>query len=91
MKGWERSFQPSMKARILVLRSLTDVNTPRRMAWRSTMPNQTSINRPSGAVSTVGGCGGVSGKAIEVALDAGDDARVAGDFGVPATFGGVVS
>ncbi len=40
--GWERSFQPSMKARILVLRSLTDVNTPRRMAWRSMMPNQTS-------------------------------------------------
>jgi hypothetical protein len=25
-----------------VLRSLTDVKTPRRMAWRSTMPNQTS-------------------------------------------------
>src|SRR6266508_1618341 len=41
-KGCDRSFQPSMKARILVLRSLTDLNTPRRMAWRSTMPNQTS-------------------------------------------------
>ena len=41
-KLWERSFQPSTKARILVLRSLTDLNTPRRMACRSTMPNQTS-------------------------------------------------
>ena len=41
-KGWERSFQPLMKARILVLRSLTDLNTPRRMAWRSRMPNQIS-------------------------------------------------
>jgi hypothetical protein len=30
-----------MKARILLLRSLTDVKMPRRMDWRSTMPNQT--------------------------------------------------
>lgn len=29
-------------ARILVLRSFTDLKAPRRMAWRSTMPNQTS-------------------------------------------------
>ena len=43
-KGWERSFHPSMNARILVLRSCTDLNTPRRMAWRSTMPNQTSTS-----------------------------------------------
>jgi hypothetical protein len=41
-KGWERSFQPSMKAWTLVLRSRTDLNELWRMAWRSTMPNQTS-------------------------------------------------
>jgi len=42
MKGWQRSFQPSMKARILVLRSLTEPKLPRWMACRSMMPNQTS-------------------------------------------------
>jgi hypothetical protein len=31
-----------MEARILALRSFTEVNTPRRIACRSTMPNQTS-------------------------------------------------
>ena len=36
-KGWARSFQPLMKVRILVLRSLTALNTLRRMAWRSTI------------------------------------------------------
>jgi hypothetical protein len=30
-----------MKARILALRSLTERNVPRWMAWRSMMPNQT--------------------------------------------------
>jgi len=40
-KGCARSFQPAMKVRILVLRLRTDLKTPRRMAWRSTMPNQT--------------------------------------------------
>lgn len=35
--GWVRSFQPLMKARILALRSLTEVKIPRRMAWRSRM------------------------------------------------------
>ena len=41
-KGWARSFQPSMKARTLVLRSLTEPKLPRWMAWRSMMPNQIS-------------------------------------------------
>ena len=36
------SFQPSMKARISVLRSLTEPNVPRWMACFSMMPNQTS-------------------------------------------------
>jgi len=35
-------FQLSMKARILVLRSVTEPKVPHRMAWRSMMPNQTS-------------------------------------------------
>jgi hypothetical protein len=42
MKGCLRLFQPSMKARILIIRSRTEGKTPRRMAWRSMMPNQTS-------------------------------------------------
>ena len=41
-KGWQRSFQPSMNARILALRSRTERKVPRWMAWRSMMPNQTS-------------------------------------------------
>ena len=40
--GWQRSFQPSTKARILALRSFTEPKVPRWMAWRSMMPNQTS-------------------------------------------------
>jgi hypothetical protein len=42
VKGWARSFQPSMKARILVLRSRTEPKVPRWMAWRSMRENQTS-------------------------------------------------
>ena len=34
-KGWARSFHPLTKARILVLRSLTEPKVPRWMAWRS--------------------------------------------------------
>ena len=41
-KGWARSFQPSMKARILALRARTDPKVPRWMAWRSMIPSQTS-------------------------------------------------
>jgi len=40
--GWARSFQPLMKARILALRSWTEPKVPRRMVWRSMIPNQTS-------------------------------------------------
>jgi hypothetical protein len=32
--GWQRSFQPSMKAPLAVVRSLTLVKLPRRIAWR---------------------------------------------------------
>src|SRR6476660_9251885 len=42
MKGCLRSFQLLMNARILIIRSRTEGKTPRRMAWRSMMPNQTS-------------------------------------------------
>jgi hypothetical protein len=42
MKGCLRSFQPSMNALILIIRSRTEPKLPRRMAWRSMMPNQTS-------------------------------------------------
>ena len=41
-KGWQRSFQPLMKARILIIRSRTERKVPRWMAWRSMMENQTS-------------------------------------------------
>jgi hypothetical protein len=43
------------------------------------------------AGSSVDGLLGVSGEPGEVAFDAGDDAGVAGDFGVPAAFGAVVA
>lgn len=35
------------KARILALRWVTEFKTPRRMAWRPTMPNHTSTRRTS--------------------------------------------
>jgi hypothetical protein len=34
VKGWQRSFQPSMKVSMVVMRSLTLVKLPRRVAWR---------------------------------------------------------
>ena len=52
--------------------------------------NQRSINRPW-VVSSEVRIGRCSLEPLEVALDAGDDAGVAGDFGVPAAFGGVVA
>ena len=42
MNGWQRSFQPSMKARIAVTSSLTLSKDPRRMAWRVMIPKNTS-------------------------------------------------
>ncbi len=41
VKNWQRSFQPSMKVPILAIRSLTEVNVPRRMVWRVMMPKKT--------------------------------------------------
>jgi hypothetical protein len=34
VKGWQRSFHPSMKFSMAAMRSLTEVKLPRRMAWR---------------------------------------------------------
>lgn len=43
MNGCLRLFQPLMEVRILLVRSRAEVNVPHRMAWRSMVPNQTSI------------------------------------------------
>jgi hypothetical protein len=40
VKGWQRSFQPSMKRRIALVKSLTLVKVPRRMAWRVMIPKK---------------------------------------------------
>src|SRR3954471_10293526 len=42
VKGWQRSFQPSMKASMAAIRSLTEVKVPRRMACRVMMPKKIS-------------------------------------------------
>ena len=42
MKGWQRSFQPAMKARMAVVSSLTLSKEPRRMAWRVMIEKNTS-------------------------------------------------
>ncbi len=42
MKGWQRSFQPSMKVSIAAMRSLTLVKAPRRIAWRVMIPKKIS-------------------------------------------------
>jgi hypothetical protein len=41
-EGGQRWFQPLMKAQILIINSRTEAKVPRRMAWRSMMPNQIS-------------------------------------------------
>src|SRR5215218_4373654 len=41
-KGWQRSFQPLLKARILVISSRTERKVPRWMACFSMIENQTS-------------------------------------------------
>ena len=90
-KGSQRSFQPSMKVSMAPMRSLTEVNVPRRMACRVMIPKKISINRPWGVVSS--GCFGwfAVSESVEVAGEAGDDAGVAGDLGVPAAGLGVVA
>ena len=42
VKGWQRSFQASMKVSMAAMRSLTEVNVPRRIAWRVMIPKSTS-------------------------------------------------
>ena len=42
MNGHFRLFQLLMNSRILPINSRTETKVPRRMAWRSMMPNQTS-------------------------------------------------
>ena len=41
-KGWQRSFHPLMNASMAPMRSLTEMNVPRRMAWRVMMPKKIS-------------------------------------------------
>ena len=42
VKGWQRSFQPSMKASMAAMRSLTEVKLPRRIACRVMIEKKTS-------------------------------------------------
>ena len=42
VKGWQRSFHPSIKASIAVMRSLAEVKLPWRMACRVMMPKKNS-------------------------------------------------
>src|SRR3954453_15011400 len=43
VNGFELAFQWSMYSRIGLIRTVTEVKVPRRMAWRVMMPNQVSI------------------------------------------------
>ena len=45
-KGSQRSFQPSMKAVIASISSRTELNVPRRMAWRVMIPKKISAGSP---------------------------------------------
>ena len=71
-----------MKARIFVLRSVTEVRVPRRMAWRSMIPNHTPINRPWGLLSSICRVRVAVGESVELPGEAVDDAGMTGDFGV---------
>jgi hypothetical protein len=84
-------FQVAIQSLMSFSRAWTEVCTPRRISLSVSRPNHRSINRPWGAGSSAGACSGVSGEPVEVFLDAGYDACVPGDFGVPAAFGGVVA
>ena len=44
--GWLRSFHASMKMSIAAVRSLTEVNVPRRMACRVMIPKKISSGSP---------------------------------------------
>ena len=62
------------------------IYTPVHASWL----NQAEINRPW-EISAVMSGSGLPGEPLEVALDAGDDAGVPGNLGVPAACGGVVA
>jgi hypothetical protein len=46
VKGWQRSFQPSMKVSMAAMRSVTEVKLPRRMAWRVMIEKKISSGNP---------------------------------------------
>jgi len=46
MKGSQRSFQPSMNVSMVVMRSFTEVNVPRRIACRVMIPKKISSGSP---------------------------------------------
>ena len=81
VKGWQRSFQPSMKRRMALVRSLTLVKEPRRMAWRVMMPKTISSGNP-GALPRRGplrtGRARFPGNRLKQALMARDRAEVLG-------------
>src|SRR6516162_11713625 len=72
------------------VRSVREVNSPRRSSLLVRVEKNSSINRPWGILPIMSGFGG-SGEALEVCLEAGDDTGVPGDLGVPAACGGVVA
>jgi hypothetical protein len=43
VKGWQRSFHPSMKVSIAAMRSLAEVKLPRRIACRVMIPKKKSM------------------------------------------------
>src|ERR1700730_3811812 len=72
-------------------RSRTDRWAPRRIFLVVSSANQRSIHRPSGVCQGEGCWSGMIFEPAEVAVDAGDDAFVAGGFGVPSPCLGVVA
>src|SRR5205085_8461246 len=75
----------------LVTMSSAEVKTPRLMSRRLRMEKKSSINRPSGVVSSIGSEILGNLQATEVALDAGDDTGVAGHLGVPTPSLGILA
>ncbi len=82
-KGLAVRLYSAMNAMTLVTISSGEVKTPRLRRRRAGIEKNGSINRPSGAVSSIASDFLGNLQAMEVALDAGDDPGVAGHLGVP--------
>src|SRR6476620_3057027 len=89
LNGWQSVFQLSMNLVIAPMRSVTELNAPRRIACRVMMPKKISINRPWGLLSRGWARRVAVGESVELPCEAVNHSGMTCHFGVPTAGFGV--